>query len=249
MRIPDSAAGECWDTIFHPGEVGLHYLRRLPARLFNQEEYPLNTLRAVTAAVVGFAAWPVMGMSSADEPKPGGSYRLGIVLDPVVPMSGTTVRAMRDELDRLLRPAGISPEVYLMADEVHLGKVDDLVIVSLKGCSVVPVGLPRLGKVSRLGWVVRVDGEMLSTIHVDCTEVGAHVSSALVWAQQGFSKTMMGRALARVLVHELLHYLTGSVEHSGSRLFREQVDAQTLVDPRVELETGDVAALREASAK
>lgn len=174
--------------------------------------------------------------------------RLAIILDAEQPLPGLTLTAMRAELQDLLTPAGILPVLYIAEAVVHVGETFDVVTVFLQGCSLVPPGYQSPLPLVPLGWVTKTDGEFLSIIHIDCSLTASHVASAIVWNQAGLSKPLMGRALARILVHELLHYLTNSTGHSGSRLFSKFMDPFTLIEPGIKLEPCDLQSLREAEA-
>jgi hypothetical protein len=181
---------------------------------------------------------------AAVEPSGGRAHVVAIVLKTEAPMSPMTEQAMREELARLLRPAGIRAVVHRDAEMLDLGGVDEVIWVGYRGCSLVPAGKAVSRPAGPLGWVRCLDGAMQPFVTVDCPLVAAHLREALVAPQHLWAKPLMGRALARVLVHELMHYLTRSREHSGTRLFREDMDSQTLVEPRVALEAVDLEALR-----
>lgn len=169
---------------------------------------------------------------------------VAIVLKTEAPLSALTERAMREELARLLRPAGIRAVVHQDEALLDLGEVEEVIWVGFRGCSEVPAGKAASKPVGPLGWVRCVDGAMQPFVTLDCPLVAAHLREILVTPQQYSAKPLMGRALGRVLVHELLHYLTRSRAHSGSQLFREDMEPQTLLEPWVALEAVDVEALR-----
>lgn len=179
----------------------------------------------------------------------GPLQRLAIILDVEQPLSGLTLAAMHAELQDLLTPAGILPVLHFAEAVVHVGETYDVVTVFLEGCSLVPPGYQSPLPLVPLGWVTKTDGEFLPIIHIDCSLTASHVGSAIVWNQAGLSKPLMGRALARILVHELLHYLTNSAEHSGSRLFGKSMDPSALIEPGIKLEPCDLQSLRESAAR
>jgi hypothetical protein len=57
-----------------------------------------------------------------------------------------------------------------------------------------------------------------------------------------------GRALARVLAHELLHYLTGAAKHTQSALFRASISPGALLASELRLGADEIADLRKALA-
>lgn len=191
----------------------------------------------------------VMGCAlgcAAGAPPGEREHVVAVVLKTEVPLSPLTERAMREELARLLRPAGIRAVVHQDAEILVLGGVDEVLWVGCRGCSEVPAGKAGSRPAGPLGWVRCVDGAMQPFVTLNCPLVAAHLREALVTPQQFSAKPLMGRALARVLVHELMHYLTRSRAHVGSRLFGEDMDPQTLLEPAVALEAADLDALRQA---
>lgn len=173
-------------------------------------------------------------------------YRLAIVLDTEQPLSSITSLVLSEEVARLLAPGGITVEFYPLAAVIHLGIANRLVTARLQRCTLLPANKQSPLELVPLAWVTSTDGEVLSTIHVDCGLVGSQVGSATVWTQQGLAQSLMGRALARVLLHELLHILTGTAEHTGTRLFSNTMSLQTLIEPGLGLEPRDIGLLRES---
>ena len=78
-----------------------------------------------------------------------------------------------------------------------------------------------------MGWVESQEGVIRPLIDVDCDSI-----SAMVWEHRGtFPRPLVvrafGRALGRVLAHELYHYVTQSTAHSASGIFRHALTPGT----------------------
>jgi hypothetical protein len=112
-------------------------------------------------------------------------------------------------------------------------------------CRVEPAVLPALQE-GPMGWVRSQDGEIRPLIDIDCNR-----TSAMVWQHRGTLPLPLvvrsfGRALGRVVAHELYHYLTQSVAHTQSDIFRHEMTSQDLTRPEVRLEPSEIEALRRA---
>jgi hypothetical protein len=97
-----------------------------------------------------------------------------------------------------------------------------------------------------MGWVQSQDGDILPLIDIDCDR-----TSAMVWQNRGTLPRPLvirafGRALGRVVSHELYHYLTKSAEHSDSDVLRHAMTSRDLTLPEVRLAPSEIEALRKA---
>jgi hypothetical protein len=97
-----------------------------------------------------------------------------------------------------------------------------------------------------MGWIESLDGEIRPFIDVDCDRI-----SAMVWQNRGTLPAplmirVFGRALGRVLAHELYHYVTQSAAHSASGIFRRALTSTDLMLPEVRLGAAEMEAIRKA---
>jgi hypothetical protein len=97
-----------------------------------------------------------------------------------------------------------------------------------------------------MGWVAVRDGEIQPFINVDCDRI-----AAMVWQNHGTLSLPLvvrgfGRALGRVVAHELFHYVTQSAAHNESDIFRHTMTSRDLMLPEVRFQQAEVEALRTA---
>jgi len=140
---------------------------------------------------------------------------------------------MRAELQRLLDPAGLEVAWKDSADH-HAGDDYALVAVgSFEGsCSAAePVLTPvsAVDTVARLADTSISDGRVLPFFHVDCARLVRMLGS-------GADKALLGRALARVIAHELYHIVAGTAEHQYSGVAKAAFSVRDLVTPRFEFD-------------
>lgn len=172
--------------------------------------------------------------------------------DPVLAVAVKTeqpaaaVEAMQKELAALLGQAGIGLEFQMTRASNDVGRAAVVAAVEVRGGQERPAGAGELG---RLGWITRVDGVFQPLIVVDGPQVAQHVAKAYHPYERALTGLALGVALARVVMHELLHYFTGRAEHGTSRLFSGAVSPHTLIEPGVKLEPEEAREVREGMAR
>ena len=97
-----------------------------------------------------------------------------------------------------------------------------------------------------MGWVESQEGDIRPFIEADCDRI-----AAMVWQDRGTLPLPLvvrayGRALGRVLAHELYHYVTQSAVHNQSDLVRHAMTSRDLMLPEVQFTVTEVEALRKA---
>lgn len=160
--------------------------------------------------------------------------------------SRRALSAMERETEVILKPAGLSLGWRLAADAAR-ESFGDLVVVEFKGpCQVEPVQnvYDELGP---MAFTYSSDGNVQPFTQVSCAKVAASVRAAM--GGEGFPRADMlfGRALGRVLAHELVHVLTGSDVHSRDGVQRTALSGKDLISGALVLGTTDLTRLRQVS--
>ena len=159
----------------------------------------------------------------------------------------SAVEWMEQEAGALFSDAGLTFAWRRRPEDAEA--VGPLVSVQFHGKCALEAGAVPLPAHGPMAWVQPWEGEILSFIDVDCDR-----TAALVWQNRGtlplpLVTRAFGRALARVLAHELYHYLTQSAVHNASGLFRPAMTSMDLTVPQVRFESGEIEALREGMSK
>ncbi len=105
----------------------------------------------------------------------------------------------------------------------------DLVVVTFKGScdlSKPPSGEARPGP---LGWTYVSDGVIFPFSYVDCDQIRYFVERDLQFLPAGGREEAFGRAVGRVLAHELYHIFAGTAHHAGGGLGKEAFTARELL--------------------
>ncbi len=145
----------------------------------------------------------------------------------------------------LVRAATDSPDLggdfeLIRGDQLSPGlRVERTVSVYLHGsCTLLP--FKPYVSAGPLGWVLRVRGQIEPFVHVNCTEITAMLEPFALGMSRDRSNTVMGEAMARVVLHEWIHIATQSTSHAKEGVSKAQFgvadlladDAEIRHDPR-----------------
>jgi len=167
-----------------------------------------------------------------------------IVLDFSGPHSRQSIEVMKRETEGILKPAGVRLDWKLPA-EARAASFSDLVVVRFKGtCILEPQPylydeLGPLASTSASGAAVQPFSE------VACDEVSAFVQRSLTVRDSKKADQLMGRALGRVLAHELVHMLTRSGNHGHNGVFKAGLTVEELTAGELPLDPSDLHRLRD----
>jgi hypothetical protein len=118
---------------------------------------------------------------------------------------------------------------FLRADRMASGtELNHPVSVYLHGdCWLVP--MLRTSVSGALGWVPRVNGRIEPFIHVDCTKIALELGPLSLGMNRSRRDTVMGEAMARVILHEWVHVSTQSAGHTRSGVEKASFDPADLL--------------------
>jgi len=155
--------------------------------------------------------------------------RLGIVCAETVPQPGILRTAMQAEVERLL-PLPSLEICWLQMEEFRLGDVfNKVVVVKLgsqgKDCAT----LTRPPNVKRLGATNVADGVIIPFVELDVDWIHWLVGHSSLMSAPQPHVVPLGRALGRVLAHELYHVLADTKAHSRQGIAKAEMDPHDLV--------------------
>jgi hypothetical protein len=143
--------------------------------------------------------------------------------------SGAILDAMRDELASIMAPMGLRFE-WRSLGNVHGNEVAvELAVVNFKGrCEVDRLGA-RPPVNGPLGWTHVSDGAILPFADVDCDSIRAFVQSGLLTSPAVDRDERFGRAMARVLAHELYHIFANTPHHGSEGVGKAAYSVKNLL--------------------
>jgi hypothetical protein len=166
-----------------------------------------------------------------------------VVFDFDGPHSDRSVQQMEREAEDILKPAGLHLAWRERGDAAR-GPYENLVVVHFKGkCVLEPVPI-LYDERGPYAFTYNSDGAVLPYSEVEC----GHVTSSVELAMAGddFARTdfLMGRALGRVVAHELVHVLTRSAVHGREGVAQPAFSGRELIGAPLRLSPEDVERLR-----
>jgi hypothetical protein len=123
------------------------------------------------------------------------------------------LQALKEEVDLLTVPNALRLKWQSLPAN-DFATWSELAVVKFSGrCEILPSATPfQLGQ--RLGWTHISDGVILPFAEIDCDAVFAYLFQGLWLTPPQTRERILGRALARVTYHELLHIFAGTATHS-----------------------------------
>jgi hypothetical protein len=151
------------------------------------------------------------------------------------------LEAIQGELSRIMNPAGMPVRWRpVTANEVSV----DLAVVKFVGrCDGNRTPHPS-APIGALGWTHMSDGVILPFADIDCDAVRNLTESRLFAESPRDRDAALGRALARVLSHELYHILARTTHHDSCGVGKATYSAAELLAPEFRFERDEAKAMR-----
>jgi hypothetical protein len=189
-----------------------------------------------------FAMSAALGMSAgnnaglADAP----STKLTIVLDFEGQHSEESVAEMKRETASILKPAGFVFDWHLRNEAGH-DSYPNLIFVKLRGGCLLDPSLRPHPVRGTLASSHTTQTAVMRFADIQCDAVSSLVGPA--------DSLLFGRALGRVLAHELWHILGNTFAHGENGIAQRALSAEQLVSGRLDLDPADLERFRFWRAK
>jgi hypothetical protein len=165
---------------------------------------------------------------------------LTVVLEFRGPHATRAVEEMEREAERILRGAGRAME-WRSWDEATHGVFDDLAVVRFNG----NCGAPRwhhYGPIEGpLGFTYISNGTVLPFSEIACEKIADSVGPAIEKMGPEQAEAVFGRAMGRVVAHELVHMMTRSAVHGHEGIAQSALSPNELTCDRLDLSPADLA--------
>jgi hypothetical protein len=156
--------------------------------------------------------------------------------------------ALDDELDSIMTPLGLRFEWRDLHGPREEAPAVELAVISFKGRCDVSRLVRRAAAPGPLGWTHISDGSILPFSDVDCDGIRAFLQSDLLLLPAASREGAFGRALARVLAHELYHIFADTTHHGSFGIGKEAYTARDLLAGSFRFENRESKALRNGKA-
>ena len=196
-------------------------------------------LRLRTCLPLFGLVFTAFSFSARAEGLPELTVPLTLVVSTERPLPAATVTEMHREMDKLMKQASIQVEWMQLSDFTPGTEVPDLVLVKFKGnCRIQPLPV-ILDERGPMAFTHTSDGEVLPFSEVLCDRVGVAAHSAMAGGEFGRRDELLGRALARVLAHELYHIKGKCSEHGHSGVARRALSGRELIAATLDFAPAD----------
>jgi hypothetical protein len=142
----------------------------------------------------------------------------------------TVIKHLQAEVQSILLPVGVQLEWRSLDDPRASEPVAELVVVKFKGRCSAAVSLPG-GRIhsGALGWTHVSDGDLLPFSDIDCDRIWGFIHPGLGIYEGGGQDRGFGRALGRVLAHELYHIFANTTKHARAGIAKSCYTAPELL--------------------
>jgi hypothetical protein len=164
-----------------------------------------------------------------------------VVLESRATLPDNLVRAMESELRRAFAPSDTRVELVMPTDRSHHPVFDtELIMLRVTGrCEVGPMPPLNGHKPDTLGRTFVTDGRILPFVELDCRQISGALRGRLAGATAAQRPGLLGRAMGRVLAHEIYHVLAQTAAHSPHGIAAETMNAEQMTCERLEFRFED----------
>jgi len=161
--------------------------------------------------------------------------------------SAAVREALESELNAIMEPAGLRFDWRSIGAD-NSAAATELVVVNFLGRCDVDRLQPLEVMPGALGWTHVSDGVVLPFSDIDCTAVRGFLQRDLLARPPAFREEIYGRALGRVLAHELYHVLAGTSAHGACGVAKSGFTVVDLMTRGFTFETAALRVLLESKA-
>jgi hypothetical protein len=165
-----------------------------------------------------------------------------IVLDFQGPRSERSVAEMKREFAGIMKDSALHFD-FRSRSQASQEDLSDLVVIRFTGkCVLDPVGY-LYDERGPMAFTYSTDGIVQPFSEVACDKVTSAIRSAMAGGDFAKSDLLLGRALGRVLAHEVMHILSKSGAHGRTGVAKTALSGSQLIAPELRLEPEDVARI------
>ena len=169
---------------------------------------------------------------------------LTVVLDFQGSHSDRSILEMQREAQTILKASGIQLD-WRTRSQASRESFNDLVLLKFRGTCDLSTPPQAFGKRGPLGFTYVSEGSLLPFAEIACDQVAASVRSVMSRNDFESADLLLGRALGRVVAHELVHILTGSCEHGLEGIHKAALSGRQLIADSLPLSAADAIRLRQ----
>ncbi len=159
----------------------------------------------------------------------------------------TVMEALQIEVGNILAPAGFQIDWHDIGAASEVGTVTELAVVTFRGVCDVTESVPyRSTGQAVLGFTSISDGAILPFTTVDCDRTRDFLANALSRLPATERRPVYGRALGRILAHELYHIFANTKRHGSAGVAKNAYTVSDLMSEEFSFEEREFELLRAA---
>jgi hypothetical protein len=163
-----------------------------------------------------------------------------LVLQFDQPYSTESLAVMEREVASIVSESGIRVDWRLLTDLHSSDSFETLVVVHFHGaCNMEPAS-SSIDQRTYYGFTYISDGSVLPFSEVECDKISNSIRTAMSKQQWRERDSILGRALGRVVAHELFHMLAKSQHHADEGVTRSALSPAQLISDKLTMAPGDL---------
>ena len=188
--------------------------------------------------VLPAAAWSGQAGAGA------GTELIAIYTQFAQPPSSLSVEHMKGELAEIMAPLHLHFTWRGLEQANGREALSEIVVVNFHGTCRGDGLVPPRSPDGALGWTHITDGQVLPFSEVNCDRIRELIGGALAAAAPADRARLLGRAMARVLAHELYHFFTNTTKHSPSGIAKARYTGAELAAGQLRFGEGQLEKVR-----
>ncbi len=188
---------------------------------------------------LALAAWPAVGEQRGESVAPIALYTQ-FQQDP----PPAVLASLQDEVESIMSPIGMHFEWRSLSASRGNEVSAELAVITFKGrCDTAGMASRSINP-GALGWTHVSDGIILPFSDVDCDRIRGFIQKELLTLDHVGRVAAFGRAIGRVVAHELYHIFANTQHHGSDGVAKAAYTAQELVADDFQFEQKETLALR-----
>ena len=154
------------------------------------------------------------------------------------------LESIQEELTTIMVPAGIDFDWRLLSQTKGNEVSVELAVIHFKGtCNTADLS-PADAYPGPLGWTHISDGQILPFSDINCDGIRLFTQRELLQIPEAARDLTYGRAVARVLAHELYHIFAKTRKHTSGGIGKPAYSVQELLSNKFQFQKKDCDVLR-----
>jgi len=155
------------------------------------------------------------------------------------------LEALEEEVEAIMAPSGFQFEWRSLANVKGNEVSAELAVVKFKGKCDASNLHPHPAQPGALGWTHISDGVVLPFSDVDCSRIRAFIQMSLLAVPVKIREEVFGRAVGRVLAHELYHIFAKTTHHASDGVAKSSYSVRDLLSDDFVFEERESTELRD----